>query len=233
MRLDCPGQCVLFLAAAQSSPKLVEMYRVQSQWANCCTQTAYITSLATWADAAKDYYFNSSTEEAARGDKAADHPFQLGAAPWVIRSHSFLFHEQRRYHSCTDYRSHLAWSTEVTRLGKTSLDLEHGIYHERSGQSPRLVCQIASSIIVFSDETGRPAAHGMEIHKERCSTSVLSISKDLGTESNFFRHKCQPRFLGASKIFLGSASPPNYIGISTKNSSSKPTTIWLNTSFTV
>ena len=112
----------------------VEMYRVQSQWANCCTQTAYISSLATWADAAKDYYFNSKTEEVAKGDPIADHPFQLGAAPWVIRSHSFLFHEQRRYHSCTDYRSHLVYSTAVTRLGKTSLDLEHGIYHEMKGQ---------------------------------------------------------------------------------------------------
>eukprot|EP00439_Symbiodinium_sp_Y106_P062229 s3851_g9.t1 len=173
-----------------------DMYRVQSQWANCCTQTAYVTSLATWADAAKDYYFNSSTEEAARGDEAADHPFQLGAAPWVIRSHSFVFHEQRRYHSCTDYRSHLAYSTAVTRLGKTSLDLEHNIYHERSGDSPKLLCQVASSIIVFSNDSGRPAAHGMEVHASSCSKSAVHFSKDLGREPDHspFRHMCKPRF---------------------------------------
>ena len=172
------------------------MYRVQSQWANCCTQTAYVTSLATWADAAKDYYFNSSTEEAAQGDKAADHPFQLGAAPWVIRSHSFVFHEQRRYHSCTDYRSHLVYSTAVTRLGKTSLDLEHNIYHERSGDSPKLLGQIASSIIVFSNDSGRPAAHGMEVHASSCNQRAVHVSKDLGSEPDHspFRHLCKPRF---------------------------------------
>ena len=59
-----------------------------------------------------------------------DHPFQLGDAPWVIRTHSFIFRESRRYHSCTDYRSDLAISTSVTRVGRTSMDLEHGIYHE-------------------------------------------------------------------------------------------------------
>ena len=187
-----------FEAAFPSQEKDVRrggnMYRVQTQWVNCCTQSAYITSLATWADAAKDYYFNSSTEEACQGDEMADHPFQLGAAPWVIRSHSFLFHEQRRYHSCTDYRSHLAFSSAVTRLGKTSMDLEHSIYHERSGYSPKLLCEVASSIIVFSTDTGRPVAHGMEAHAGRCSKSAVSISKDLGTESNPFRHVCKPRF---------------------------------------
>ena len=63
-----------------------------------------------------------------------DHPFQLGDAPWVIRSHCVLFHEPRRYHSCTDFRSDLGISSRVTRVGKSSIDLEHEVCHELRGR---------------------------------------------------------------------------------------------------
>eukprot|EP00438_Fugacium_kawagutii_P036648 Skav209274 [mRNA] locus=scaffold1552:289460:291586:+ [translate_table: standard] len=176
------------------------MYRLQTQWVNCATQTSYISSLATWSDAAKDYYFN--TGSLATHDELADHPFQLGDAPWVIRCHSFKFQEQRRYHSCTDYRTDLAISTAVTRVGRTSLDTEHNFYHEvdtgpKGGhKSLKLLCQMTSSIIVFSPDTGKPVSHGMDAHAQKCCAASLDIDKWLGEEppSDAFQYTCKPRF---------------------------------------
>eukprot|EP00434_Breviolum_minutum_P008756 symbB.v1.2.007717.t1/scaffold479.1/size198797/9 len=176
------------------------MYRLQTQWVNCSTQTSYIASLATWSDAAKDYYFNTASTCGTRTESlesAADHPFQLGDAPWVIRCHSFRFEEQRRYHSCTDYRTDLAISTAVTRVGRSSMDMEHNVYHELPGEkNPKLLCQIASSIIVFSPDTGKPVAHGMEVHAPKCCPASLDVDKWLGEEppSNAFQYTCKPRF---------------------------------------
>ena len=176
------------------------MYRLQTQWVNCSTQASYIASLATWSDAAKDYYFNTASTRGTRTESlesAADHPFQLGDAPWVIRCHSFRFEEQRRYHSCTDYRTDLAISTAVTRVGRSSMDMEHNVYHELPGEkNPKLLCQIASSIIVFSPDTGKPVAHGMEVHAPKCCPASLDVDKWLGEEppSNAFQYTCKPRF---------------------------------------
>ncbi|CAK9111606.1 8-amino-7-oxononanoate synthase (AONS) (7-keto-8-amino-pelargonic acid synthase) (7-KAP synthase) (KAPA synthase) (8-amino-7-ketopelargonate synthase) [Durusdinium trenchii] len=172
------------------------MYRLQTQWVNCSTQTSYLGSLATWTDAAKDYYFNTATS----GKEDVDHPFQLGDAPWVIRSHFFLFHEPRRYHRCTDYRTDLEISTQVTRVGKSSMDLEHQVCHELPGaEGHKLLCSIASSIIVFSPETGKPVPHGMDVHSSKCSKVNLEINRWLDNEANqtpaeAFQHVCQPRF---------------------------------------
>ena len=164
------------------------MYRLQTQWVNCSTQSSYLASLATWTDAAKDYYFN--TGSLSEREPLAEHPFQLGDAPWVIRSHAIQLLEQRRYHSCTDYRTPLGISTCVTRIGRTSLDLEHEVYHEE-----RLLCKVASSIIVFSPETGKPVAHGLERHKKACS-QASEIDKYLGEEPpvGAFYTEIQPRF---------------------------------------
>lgn len=164
------------------------MYRLQTQWVNCSTQSSYLSSLATWTDAAKDYYFNTGT--LSEKDALSEHPFQLGDAPWVIRSHSIQLLEQRRYHSCTDYRSQLAISTAVTRIGRTSLDLEHEVYH-----SERLLCKVASSIIVFSPETGKPVAHGLELHAKACG-QASEINRWLGDEPpvGVFRTEIKPRF---------------------------------------
>ena len=154
------------------------------QWVNGSTQTSYIASLATWADAAKDHYFNTG-----------GHPFQIGDAPWVIRTHSFKFQEQRRYHSCTDYRSDLAISTAVTKVGRTSMNTEQHFYHEVGGGSPKLLCQVASSIIIFSPDTGKPVAHGMDAHAKQCSPAALDVDRFLGDEPpDAFQYTCQPRF---------------------------------------
>ncbi|CAJ1445151.1 unnamed protein product [Effrenium voratum] len=169
------------------------MYRLQTQWVNCCTQTSYLASLATWTDGAKDYYFNTKMHGVVDG--GGDHPFQLGDAPWVIRTHSFIFRESRRYHSCTDYRSDLAISTSVTRVGRTSMDLEHGIYHDLGG-TRKLLCEVASSIIVFSPETGKPVSHGMEQHAKDCGATTVQLSKDLpeAVPEGAFEFALKPRF---------------------------------------
>lgn len=159
------------------------------QWVNGSTQTSYIASLAAWGDAAKDHYFNTE-----------GHPFQVGDAPWVIRSHSFKFLEQKRYHSCTDYRSDFAISTEVTRLGRTSLDTEQNFYHEMGtgdDKSRKLLCQLASSIIIFSPDTGKPVSHGLNVHAEKCSPISQEVDRWLGDEqppADAFEYTCQPRF---------------------------------------
>ena len=170
-------------------PSGLPMYRLQMQWVNGSTQTSYIASLAAWGDAAKDHYFNTE-----------GHPFQVGDAPWVIRSHSFKFLEQKRYHSCTDYRSDFAISTEVTRLGRTSLDTEQNFYHEMGtgdDKSRKLLCQLASSIIIFSPDTGKPVSHGLNVHAEKCSPISQEVDRWLGDEqppADAFEYTCQPRF---------------------------------------
>jgi len=164
------------------------MYRLQMHWANCSTQTLYLCSIATWTDAVKDVFFtwgekSSDAHTGAQGQIKQElvdqlrHPFMVGSVPWVIRSHRFLFHTQREYHACTDYRSDLAVRTSVTRVGRSSLDVEHFFYHDLHGDLSKapLLVQTRSSVIVVSPDDHRPAPHGLDAHSSACATESFSI----------------------------------------------------------
>ena len=50
---------------------------------------------------------------------------------------------------------------------------------------------------MFSPETGKPVAHGMDAYAKDCSSSSISINRSLGAEQaprEAFQHTCQPRF---------------------------------------
>lgn len=162
------------------------MYRLQTHWANCCTQTAYYCSIATWTDAAKDYYFNYAAADGADSAVPAEpaHPFLVGSAPWVNRCHSFLFHRGREYHSCTDYRSDLEISTAVTKVGRSSLDVEHAFRHVTGRGERELLCQAWSSIVVISPNDNRPAPHGLgpQVASLCAEPSLCGIPRELPAE---------------------------------------------------
>lgn len=178
------------------------MYRVQTHWGNCSTQAAYLSSIVTWADAANDHFFNfrlpldedqriadslglpeGSVKAGGLSSLPATqpHPFQLGIAPWVIRSHSLLFYQPASYHEQTAYRSDVAVTSAVTRVGRSSLEVEHAFFHEASERSGRaeLLCRSRTSLIVLSEQTYRPAPHGLDGHATLCAAPSFKVPTEL------------------------------------------------------
>lgn len=156
------------------------MFKLRTQWANCSTQTAYLCSLVTWTEAAKDWFFtlrgtpNEDANSQLAPSGSDSHPFKVGSVPWVVRHHTIQLFQQPGYHQVADFRTDISISTDVTKVGRTSLEVEHTISHDVEGGTGELLCKVASAIVIFSEDFSQPVPHGLESLGPECAVATFA-----------------------------------------------------------
>lgn len=115
-------------------------FRVVATWLDVTCEHHYLTALARWTDAAREFFFEHPSES---------NPFHLPATQgWVIRSHRFRLTEPRSFHERYRFRTPIDISTRVVRIGNTSLQVEHDL----SVEDAHLIAKVSSTVICINDE---------------------------------------------------------------------------------